>query len=83
MVSTSTPWSIRLLAASASLTGIDQSPVKMTWVVTFGFTERAPSVNELMLRSTCGIGLAAMNPSLFVLVVRPATMPATYWPSSM
>ena len=30
-VRTSTPWSIRLLVASASLTGIDQSPVKMTW----------------------------------------------------
>ncbi len=83
MVRTSTPWSIKLLAASASLTGIDQSPVKITVVVTLGFTERAPSVYELMLRSTCGIGLAAMKPSLFDLVVIAATIPETYSASSM
>ena len=71
------------MAASASLTGIDQSPVKTTVVVAFGFTERAPSVNALMLRSTCGIGLAAMKPSLLLLVVSAATMPDTYWASSM
>ena len=83
MVSTSTPWSTRLLAASASLDGIDQSPVKMTAVVAFGLTERAPSVNELMLRRTWGMGLAAMNPSLFDFVVMPATIPETYCASSM
>ena len=43
-VMTSTPWSIRLLAASASLTGIDQSPVKMTWVVIFGLALGAERV---------------------------------------
>ena len=64
-------------------TGIDQSPVKMTEVVTFGLTDRAPSVNALMLRSTCGIGFAAMKPSLFVFVVMPATIPETYCASSM
>ncbi len=68
-VSTSTPWSIRLLAASASFTGIDHSPVKMTRVVMLGSTERAPMVKALMLRSTCGIGLAAMKPSFLVLLV--------------
>src|ERR1700755_2824628 len=57
-VRTSTPWSIRLLVASASLTGIDQSPVKITCVVAFGLAGLAPSVHALMLRSTCGVGLA-------------------------
>ncbi len=52
--------------------------MKTTDVVAFGLTERAPNVNELMLRKTCGIGLAATKPSLPVFVVRPATMPATY-----
>ena len=66
-VRTSTPWSIRLLVASASLTGIDQSPVKITCVVAFGLASLAPSVKALMLRSTCGIGLAATKPSLPVL----------------
>ena len=65
------------------LDGIDQSPVKTTAVVAFGLTERAPSVNALMFRSTCGMGLAAMKPSLFVFVVIPATIPETYWASSM
>ncbi len=67
MVTTSTPWSIMLLVASASFTGSDQSPVKMTCVVIFGFTERAPSVKALMFCSTCGIGLAATKPSLPLL----------------
>ena len=38
-VTTSTPWSTRLLVASASLTGSDQSPVKITWVVMVGSTD--------------------------------------------
>jgi hypothetical protein len=67
-VTTSTPWSARLLVASASLTGIDQSPVKITCTVMVGSTERAPSVKALMLRSTCGIGLAATKPNFLVLV---------------
>src|SRR5580765_6644149 len=71
-VTTSTPWSIRLLAASASLTGRDQSPVTISCVVIFGSTVRAPIVNALMFRSTWGIGLAAMKPSFFVLLVWPA-----------
>ena len=37
-------------------------------MVTFGFTLRAPSVKLLMLRSTCGIGLAATNPMRSVRV---------------
>src|SRR6202161_4864743 len=63
-VRTSTPWSIRLLVAASSLTDIDQSPVKITCVVAFGLASLAPSVNALMLRSTCGIGLAAAKPSV-------------------
>ena len=82
-VTTSTPCAIIELVASASLTGSDQSPVKITWVVAFGFTDRAPMVKALMLRSTWGIGLAATKPSLPLLVVMPATMPARYCASSM
>src|SRR5258708_4562516 len=82
-VTTSTPWEIMLLVASASLTGIDQSPVKIAWVVAFGLTERAPRVKALMLRRTWGIGLAATKPSLPLLLVWPATMPERYWHSSI
>ncbi len=82
-VITSQPLSIRLLVASASFTGIDQSPVKITEVVMSGFTERAPRVKALMLRSTWGIGLAATKPSLADLLIWPATTPLRYWPSSM
>ena len=41
-VTTSTPWSIMLLAASASLTGMDQSPVKISWQVILGSTLARP-----------------------------------------
>ena len=74
------PWSTRLLVASASLTGRDQSPVKITCVVMVGSTVRAPIVKLLMLISTCGIGLAAMKPSFLDLEVWPATMPFRYCP---
>src|SRR5260370_41778305 len=73
---------MRLLAASASFTGSDQSPVTRSCVVILGSTLRAPSVNALMLRSTWGIGLAAMKPSFFVLLACPATTPLRYSPSS-
>ena len=82
-VTTSTPCAIIELVASASLTGSAQSPVKIACVVTFGLTDCAPRVKALMLRRTCGIGLAATKPSLPVLVVMPATMPAMYCASSM
>ncbi len=82
-VTTSTPWAIMLLVASASFTGIAQSPVKIACVVILGLTDCAPSVKALMLRSTCGIGLAATKPSLPLLLVAPATMPARYCASSM
>src|SRR3977135_4572148 len=77
-VSTSTPWSIRLLVASASLTGIDQSPVKITCVVAFGLASLAPSVKALMLRSTCGIGFAATKTSLPLFVGEPADTAQKY-----
>src|SRR5256885_1666486 len=67
-VMTSTPWSAKLLVASASLTGSDHSPVKIAWVVMLGSTERAPSVKLLMLTSTCGMGFAAMKPIFFDLL---------------
>src|SRR5664279_4508436 len=41
-VTTSQPASTRALVASASRTGIDQSPVKITWTVAFGLVLRAP-----------------------------------------
>src|SRR6202042_1275478 len=76
-VITSQPASTRAFAASASRTGNDQSPVKMTWTVAFGLVERAPSKTELMLESTLAIGLAATKPILFDFVERPAATPST------
>src|SRR6202046_685123 len=61
-VMTSQPASTSALAASASRTGIDQSPVKITCTVAFGLTDRAPSSTELMLESTLAIGFAATKP---------------------
>jgi hypothetical protein len=77
-VTTSIPWSAMALVASASFTGIDQSPVKMTCTVIEGSTLRAPSAKLLTLISTCGIGLAAMKPSFLVFVAWAATMPFRY-----
>src|ERR1700730_3566372 len=76
-VMTSQPASTSALAASASRTGSDQSPVKMTCTAAFGLVFLAPSMNALMLLSTEAIGLAATNPSLFDLVDRPAATPST------
>src|SRR5580692_1061110 len=76
-VMTSQPASTRAFAASASRTGNDQSPVKITCTVAFGLTERAPSRTELMLLSTIAIGLAATKPILLDFVERPAATPFT------
>src|SRR6202051_4716262 len=76
-VSTSQPASTRAPAASASRTGSDQSPVKITCTVALGLTERAPSRTELMLLRTLEIGFAATKPILLVLVERPAATPST------
>ena len=76
-VITSQPASTRAFADSASRTGIDQSPVKITRTVAFGLTERAPSRTELMLLSTLAIGFAATKPILLVLVHSPAATPFT------
>ena len=76
-VMTSQPASTSALAASASRTGIDHSPVKITCTVAFGLTLLAPSSTELMFDSTEGIGLAATKPILFEVVDRPAATPST------
>jgi hypothetical protein len=76
-VMTSQPASTSALAASASRTGIDQSPVKITCTIAFGLVLRAPSRTELMLLSTLEIGLAATKPILLDLVQRPAATPST------
>ena len=47
----------------------------------FGLTDNAPSVKLLMLRSTSGIGTEPTTPSVLVLVMPPAIMPAKYAPS--
>ena len=83
MVTTSMPWSMSAFVASASFTASDHSPVKITCVVIVGSTLRAPSVKELMLRSTCGIGFAATKPIFFDFDAWPATMPFRYWPMPM
>ena len=76
-VMTSQPASTSALAASASRTGIDQSPVKITCTVAFGLVLRAPSSTELMLLRTLAIGLAATKPILFEVVQAPAATPFT------
>src|ERR1700733_8609046 len=78
-VTTSMPWPMRLLVASASLTGIDHSPVKITEVVIVGSTDRAPRAKLLTLISTWGIGLAAMKPSFLAFDVWAAAIPLRYW----
>src|SRR6516162_11443532 len=76
-VMTSQPASTRALTASASRTGSDQSPVKMTWTVALGFVFLAPSMKELILLSTMAIGFAATKPILLDRVDRPAATPST------
>src|SRR5882757_8860286 len=76
-VITSQPASTSALVASASRTGIDQSPVKITCTTAFGLVFFAPSMNELMLLNTEEIGLAATKPSLLDLVLSPAATPST------
>src|ERR1700731_725946 len=70
-VMTSQPASTSALTASASRTGSDQSPVKITWTVAFGFVLRAPSRTKLILLSTLAIGFAATNPILLDRVDNP------------
>src|SRR4051794_6369021 len=65
---TSQPASTRALVASASRTGIDQSPVMTRCTLTAGLTFFTPSAKALMLRSTSAIGLAAIKPILFLVV---------------
>ena len=57
-VITSTPWAIRLFAASACLAGSHQFEVLTVNVSTSGFTDWAPSWKALMLAIVCGIGKA-------------------------
>src|SRR5258705_3313743 len=76
-VMTSQPPSTSAFVASASRTGSDQSPVKITCTTAFGLVFFAPSMNELILLSTDAIGFAATKPSLFDLVDRPAATPST------
>ena len=57
-VMTSTPWAIRLLAASACLAGSHQFDVLTTYVSASGLTDWAPSWKALMLAIVCGIGKA-------------------------
>src|ERR1700722_10814572 len=70
-VMTSQPASTSALAASASRTGNDQSPVKITCTVAFGLTERAPSRTELILLSTIAIGLAGEQGMLDLVADKP------------
>src|SRR6478735_1930461 len=76
-VMTSQPASTSALVASASRTGSDHSPVKITRTVAFGLTLFAPSNTELMLERTDGIGFAATKPILPPGADRPAATPFT------
>src|SRR4030095_7874997 len=79
--STSAPPLISAVAASVSLGGLNHSLTHTTLVVTFGFTDCAPSVELVMLRSTWGSGPEPPTPSVLLLVIEPAMMPAMYAPS--
>src|SRR5213595_1277758 len=63
-IRTSAPPLIREVAASVSFGGLNQSPTHTTLVLTFGFTDCAPSVKLLMLRTTSGIGIEPTTPSV-------------------
>src|SRR5947208_17066314 len=71
-ISTSAPPLISEVAASVSFGGLNQSPTHTTRVLIFGFTDCAPSVKLLMLRTTSGIGTEPTTPSVLVLVMLPA-----------
>src|SRR6188474_416127 len=79
--STSAPWLIRLCAASVSFGGSYQELTQTTLVLIFGLTLCAPIVKLLMLRMTSGIGCEPTMPSVLLLVILPAMMPAMYAPS--
>src|SRR6218665_3143643 len=81
--STSAPWFSRLCAPSVSLGGSNQALTHTTLVLILGFTLCAPSVNELMLRITSGMGIEPTTSSVPVLVMPPAITPAMYAPSEV
>src|SRR5438105_3937010 len=78
---TSAPPFMSDVAASVSFGGLNQSFTHTTLVLTLGLTLCAPSVNELMLRITSGIGIDPTTPSVLLLVMPPAITPAMYAPS--
>src|SRR3982751_1541131 len=71
-INTSAPPLISDVAASVSFGGLNQSPTHTTRVLTLGFTDCAPIVKLLMLRTTSGIGTEPTTPSVLVLVMPPA-----------
>src|SRR5262245_44274221 len=76
--STSAPPLMSDCAASLSFGGSNHVLTHTTLVLIFGFTDCAPSVNALMLRTTSGIGNDPTKPSVLVLVILPAITPAMY-----
>ncbi len=62
------PCPISVSAACFFFPGSNQLLIQMTVMWIFGFTERAPIVYALMLRTTSGIGTDATKPSAFVFV---------------
>src|SRR5689334_18349174 len=74
--STSAPPLISDCAASVSLGGSNHLLTHTTLVLIFGLTDCAPSVKLLMLRTTSGMGTEPTMPSVLVLVMPPAMMPA-------
>src|SRR2546423_9211505 len=81
--STSAPWPMSVSAAWRCLLGSYQVFTHTTLVVILGLTERAPMVNELMLRTTSGIGNEATKPRTLFFDTCPAMMPARYAGSYM
>src|SRR4051812_33994474 len=65
--STSAPESSSDWAPSLSLGGSNHLLIQTTLVLILGLTVCAPSVKELMLRMTSGMGMEATTPSTLVL----------------
>ena len=71
------------MAASASFGGLNHSLTQTTLALIDGSTLCAPSTKLLMLRTTSGMGTEATTPTVLVLLMPPATMPARYAPSKV
>src|SRR5436305_13922966 len=67
-IRTSAPPLVSEVAASVSFGGLNQSPNHTTRVLIFGFTDCAPSVKLLMMRTSPGYGTESPTTSVLDFV---------------